>query len=69
MNSVIEAMCDATLSHEFKVNIKCAKNVEFLGILLSSFISINNRINGIYMRHILISRKVIKSEKGSLLIK
>lgn len=39
INSVIEAMCD-TVSHEFKVNIKYAKDVSAGAVLLSSFVSV-----------------------------
>ena len=39
MNSVIEAMCD-TVSHEFKVNIKYAKDVSAGAVLLSAFVSV-----------------------------
>ncbi len=39
INSVIEAMCD-TVSHEFKVNIKYAKDVSAGAVLLSAFVSV-----------------------------
>lgn len=39
MNSVIEAICD-TVSHEFKVNIKYAKDVSAGAVLLSAFVSV-----------------------------
>jgi diacylglycerol kinase len=39
MNSVIEAMCD-TVSHEFKVNIKYAKDVSAGAVLLSACVSV-----------------------------
>ena len=39
INSVIEAICD-TVSHDFKVNIKYAKDVSAGAVLVSSLVSI-----------------------------